>query len=371
MGPSNEHWLSLADAFSAAAVGAEEWPAVLARLASLTGSMTGQVIGFGPSPADAFMWMADPEPGWIDSIVDAGGTDPTINPRLDAGLRAPVLSLITDAEVISREERRRHPLYADFFDRVDRPYICATTLIQDGARRTGLAVLRSHRQGEISAEQRALFAAIAPYARAAIHTQAVLEQQGALLLAGALEALPAAVFIHDGSGLVRAMTPAAEALVAAGAPLGLKGGRLHIAHHEESSRLSEAIRLAVAGVGKPGDAPLSIVPVHREALPPLLLDVIPLPWRPHALGYQPRALVVVRGAERDPSRAYKLAQAAFQLTAAEAEVALRLADGESPETVAADRGVSLNTVRAQIKATYAKLGVRRQSELAARISLLR
>lgn len=53
----------------------------------------------------------------------------------------------------------------------------------------------------------------------------------------------------------------------------------------------------------------------------------------------------------------------FQLTRAEAEVATGLAEGLSIEEIAAARGVTLETVRAQIRAVYNKTDVRSRADL--------
>ncbi len=57
----------------------------------------------------------------------------------------------------------------------------------------------------------------------------------------------------------------------------------------------------------------------------------------------------------------------FGLTSAEARVALRLAVGLSLAEIADESGVSVNTVRAQLRSIYAKTGVTKQSELVATI----
>lgn len=53
-----------------------------------------------------------------------------------------------------------------------------------------------------------------------------------------------------------------------------------------------------------------------------------------------------------------------------AEVALQVAHGQTAESIAAARGIVVGTVRAQIKRLLAKLGVKRQVELVARLSQL-
>jgi DNA-binding CsgD family transcriptional regulator len=53
----------------------------------------------------------------------------------------------------------------------------------------------------------------------------------------------------------------------------------------------------------------------------------------------------------------------FGLTATEADLAARFAGRESLAGIAADRGRSMNTVRAQLKAIMAKTDTGRQAEL--------
>jgi DNA-binding CsgD family transcriptional regulator len=54
---------------------------------------------------------------------------------------------------------------------------------------------------------------------------------------------------------------------------------------------------------------------------------------------------------------------AFDLTPAEAKVAVEVSHGKTADEVAAARSVALGTVRAQIKSALAKTGVHRQSDL--------
>jgi DNA-binding CsgD family transcriptional regulator len=48
-------------------------------------------------------------------------------------------------------------------------------------------------------------------------------------------------------------------------------------------------------------------------------------------------------------------------------VALRLAEGDSREAIATERQTSVETIRSHIKKIFAKLDVRREAELAARL----
>jgi DNA-binding CsgD family transcriptional regulator len=61
-------------------------------------------------------------------------------------------------------------------------------------------------------------------------------------------------------------------------------------------------------------------------------------------------------------------QSAYELTAAEVEVALQLLSGHNPDAIASQRSVAIGTVRAQIKSILAKVGVSRQIELLVRLA---
>lgn len=64
-------------------------------------------------------------------------------------------------------------------------------------------------------------------------------------------------------------------------------------------------------------------------------------------------------------------QSLFQLSAAEAQVAVSVANGKSLLDIALERGSSEATVRTQLKAGMAKMAIHRQSEVAAIVTRLR
>ena len=71
-------------------------------------------------------------------------------------------------------------------------------------------------------------------------------------------------------------------------------------------------------------------------------------------------------AERDDRRRETLA-ASWGLTPVEARLAIHLADGGSLASYAELFSVSIGTARSQLKAVFAKTGVKRQAALAARV----
>ena len=64
-----------------------------------------------------------------------------------------------------------------------------------------------------------------------------------------------------------------------------------------------------------------------------------------------------------------LLQSAYDLTPAEAQVAIMFANGDTRELIAQERNSSLQTVRTQLKRIFDKLDIHREAELAAKLSI--
>lgn len=190
-------------------------------------------------------------------------------------------------------------------------------------------------------------------------------------LTGILEALSLAVIVCDEECKVRTLTATAAALVTSGRGLRLVEGRICALQPEDTRALHDAVRAAQRDECITESPPPRTVVVLGESLP-LVIDLFALP--PPQPGNEemrsPEVLLVARGASGGDHRRASILQAMYGLTAAETEIALRLAEGRKTEVIAQDRGVAVGTVRAQIKTVLAKMGVRRQLELAARMSQL-
>lgn len=369
---SEEHWLTLADAFQSAAVSGNGWYAALAGLAEATGSHTGQLIHIGDDATVPLNIMTDLDPSVHDVFVAMGGGDPKINPRVRAGMEAPVLRVLAESDFITPDEYARNPHYQEFAIPYNLPYICLSTLDRTPGLLTGLAVVRSKRDGHITESQRAVFTSLAPHVRAAVRTQNALEGHGATMLAGAMEALSMSAFVCDRAGFVRELTPTAEQLVRGNRGLQLKEGRLRASQPLDARELDDTIGLAAQCRVRPGLPSIRTVIVRSndQDAAPIVLDVISLPAHETELTFMPRVLVVARGAKGANERKAAILQTAFSMTSAESDIALQLCAGKTPEIIAASRKVAIGTVRAQIKALLAKAGAKRQIELVARLNQL-
>jgi DNA-binding CsgD family transcriptional regulator len=367
----DEHALAVAELFTAAAIEGD-WTEALNAFADACGAERGELIGLGADNSVPFNWIPRLDPRAIDEFVAINGGDPALNPRAMEAITAPVLRGCHHLQLSSEAELRRNFVYADFCRRWEAPFGSQATVLRDNKMTVTVATLRNQRQGGPQAMDRLAFETLAPHVHAGVRLQIALEGQGAQLMAGAFEAAGAAAFVCDGFGLVKSLTPAAEAAVWRG-PLRLKAGKLSASCPADTAALDAAIREAVSGVLSLSSSARRTF-VVRDADEPEVFEVVevaPLPRKTFALGFEPRAVVTVRRRPGDDAELSQLLRAAFGLTGAEAAVVSRLAAGQAREDIAAARGVSLDTVRMQIKRVFAKMGVRREAELFALIGRFR
>jgi DNA-binding CsgD family transcriptional regulator len=363
---SDEHWLSVVESFHSAAIGAQSWETALRGFADATGSRSAQLTGVGKDGSVLFSVLTNIDPPTFNPMFAATAS---INPRVKAASRAPVMKVISEADFISPEQCRRDRFYQEVARPLDIPFMCFATLERREKAFIALGAIRSQREEHISGAQREIFAALAPHVRSAVRTQLALESNGVAVLTGAMDALAIAVFVCDRAGRVRALTRAAEDLVSAGRGLDLKTGRLKPLCPEEERALDDAIEAAVVSRIHPGPPKLHTVVVRgrNHCTSPIVFDVFPLPSQPYQLTFEPRVLVVARGSRGAKARRAAVLQAVFALTSAEVQIAEYLVEGESADFIAAKRAVSVATVRTQIKAIMAKLGASRQVELVVRL----
>lgn len=364
---NDDQWLDVADAFANAALASEGWYGALEKLAEATGGTYGQLICIGPEAPQNNIWTVDPDVA--RGFFEEGFADPANNPRIRAGMAAPAGVVLADADFITPAAARRDPSYKWGRAR-GLGYICLSTLIQTGPNSlVGLAVNRTPAQGHASSAEKSLFGSLALQARAAVRTQMLLESSTANLLVGALDAMHVAAFACDRGRKVLALSPQAEQLVARGRFLKLRQNRLDAELSRDSAALGSAIYHAAEGPRRPGYVPLRslFLRSQQELGASLLIDILSLPRKAFSFGFAPQVLVVVRGSDRHDAPLLLALQQGFGLTEGEGKVAIQLAKGRKPEMIASDRGVSIGTVRTQIKSIYEKMGIHHQGELVARL----
>lgn len=346
----------LAGLFSRAPFDDDGWDRALKALASHTGSARAQLLALADRHA-AFNWITDSNPDDLAEFSDIGGYRPEVNYRV-AATRAP-FELSWEVHYAAARAVSTHEAYLDYVRRHDAEFGVQMVLSQRPGVLFGLAALHGDNEGPTTEVQREVFRRIGPSVLEAIRLQDTIEHQGAALLSGSLESMSTAAILLDAVGKVCGMTSAAQALLGPGT-LQVRAGVLRARRPDIEQALQRRIGDALAGsAGGPADIWLR----NGDGL--LLLDIRTLPRQDWSFGYAPRVIVTLRTPLTIDRRAAARLAEAMGLTLAEAEVVALLAQGHSRQVVARLRGVSVQTVVAQLRTIFQKCGVNREAELVA------
>jgi len=357
------------NAFLAAPFEDDGWNAALRLFARRTGSSRAQLLGLGDD-ATLFNFMPDIDPAYQREFMEIEGWRPEVNWRVAAGGRP--MEVLSEAHYDIVRQHSGTDDYEEHVRKWDGVHGCQTVLVEGEGLMVGLAALRSERDGRTAGRDRKLFAAGATYALAAVRMQQAMAQRGTAMTVGAFDAIGVAAFLIDRHGTVAALSAAAEAIVGerADGALCLRRGRLGAGRRDADPMLQTALARALNGAGAEGAMQQYWIASPRNGAPGILCELFRLPRRQWDFGFDPRVLVVARRAADIPAMRTAPLRDALGLTAAEAEIALRLANGEAREEIAAGRGTSALTLGTQIKSILRKSDVGREAELTALVNRL-
>jgi len=337
------------------------WDVALEHFTAAGGGWAGQLLGVTHSGELLYDLPHRIDPDIIREFERVAGVDPRLNPRAQILTQAPMRVMVDD-DWLSPEEQRRNPAY-DFFYKTDGPYAGIVRFQMPDRSSVIAASLRSRRAGQIGSTERRQLEALVPQLEASLRLQHRLDQQGALIAKGVVEALQLAAFLLSGDGRVIGLSSAAEALLKQQTYLSFRGGKVEALHR----RSNNALQTAIASACRP-DLSTCLAAVGQAVViqggdEPIIAEIAPLPAHANAVSLGARAMLTFPDFRADRSDPTGLLRDAFGLTAAEAEVGLAIMKGHSPTDIAAQRGVTVLTVRDQLKRVFLKAGVRSQAAL--------
>lgn len=262
-----------------------------------------------------------------------------------------------DGEVLGAERIRRAPYYQEFHLPSGLRNVSCVKLSDQPDSGIYLSLLTMAGAPPPSAGQRTLLQRLTPHLLVAARLAQRMDDM-ALELAKRnllLDQHPTRVWLLDGDSRLLHANPAAERLMGlAHPPLQAHFGRLH--GNGADTRLQAMIRQAAGKHGPPraGWLPLAELGQHG-----LLASPVPAEAPGNALFQRPLVLLTLLDNQPHPAPLAEL----FQLTPAEQRLAELLCEGLLPKECATRLGISINTVRSQLRALFRKTGTERQAEL--------
>lgn len=279
-------------------------------------------------------------------------------------MQAPELRSLDERAFQTERDGLDCPEYGELIRRSDIPYICLTNLARAPDAHIGFAVLRSEAQGNIEGEQRRSFDLLARHAQRAVRTSRAIGVREAAAIAHGLDALHAVAFVCDIDGRVMDMSRGAQDFLEAEQQLTLIERRL--IERRDGRNLSRLARV-VATDPKAVLPPLTIM--GDDDMLPLIAEFAPVPSETTGFPGAPGAIVTLRRpwshvGLRIEGQAIPL----YHLTAREAEVAIGLCMGQSPQQLANALSLGLGTVRTHVRRLFDKTGATSLAQLVAILS---
>ena len=273
-------------------------------------------------------------------------------------------TVILDQDFMTPEMLRRNPFYNDCLIRNNVPWF-AGIQFSAGAAMWALCLQRTNEQGPFAiADKRVLAAISARLTEAATLSTAI----GRIALSSATSALdgvrqPALAVDRDG----RVLDANAAAHIMVGDDIFVRNTFLGF-RDKEAARQLETFVSRMRLVPDTAELPVESFVVRRKSQRPVIVNVLPVPAAARGPFLGARAILTMTSLEPKRGLNAPTLMKAFGLTRAEAQAALLVAEGLSPEQAARDLDISVATFRAQLKAVFAKTGTHRQNELTALVS---
>lgn len=274
------------------------------------------------------------------------------------------------SEVVNEPDVADTPLYMDFM----RPQglaaewpICHLVATQNGFPMSGVVIFQREGGRAIDAGDFALLDSLVPHlARAyAIHCRLRQTRQETDALNEAVNRLPTGVLLLDAEACVVMRNRSADQILALDDGFSLTRDIPQLSDGHQNRELQKTIQACVREQRPRGASLGAVMLVNRPSgRRPFSMLVSPLlAALPGSFTNEARAIIFVADPDGGQISATAILQSLYQLTHAEAELVRLIAEGCSLERVAETRGVTMNTVRSQLKQVFSKTDTNRQSEL--------
>ncbi len=278
----------------------------------------------------------------------------------------PTLGVLTDQDVLPRNELIRTEYYNDFMRRFEMKSTLMIGLAFDGANGTSIAVTRPASREDFGQSEIAMGHALQRHLMRALKIGQELNSSQIVggALGDILEKPGRGVFLTDAKGRIRYANEAAIEIVASNDGLSDKESVLTATNRTLAKKL-EAILASAAAPERSRRTGGSLLLPRLSRKHPLSVVAMPVnaemgaPFHAGSL-----ALVCVT----DPDREMALSQQQqirdlFDLTPAETKVAMELLAAEEPKAIAQHLDLSVNTVRVHMTSIFRKTHTSRQAEL--------
>lgn len=337
------------------------WQDVMLRLVRKTGARSGIFYDHHNATGQSrILGMEGFEPDALDRYERYYGA---LDPWHKAGLSWPVGSVAQTPSLISDSELRRTEFYQDHLRPQKLFYAMGGPVERSRSHMAVFGIQGGYENGFFSPEIQALVTSLAPHFRHAYRMQEALDtvRREGMAFEAALHLLQQPVLVVDGEARLFFANAAAETLLREATLLRLAAGRIRAAHRGDVAALARALHPVPPASGHQGSGHQGSVVLRRAGdRARAIVRIMPL-RSPNRAEWSGRIALMV---ELPPMpRGLDTWAAAFHLSPAETRLWAALTAGRRLTDIAAESGVSVNTLRVQLRTLFQKTGVHRQTDL--------
>jgi DNA-binding CsgD family transcriptional regulator len=286
---------------------------------------------------------------------------------LDPFVNLPQDRVVTVNELIGDANWRESEFYQQFLKPLDILHALGADIRTEDGLECRLRVARSHRERPFSEHDKALCTVVLPHLKRAVrlHSQLELMDSERRLYAGTVDRMLVGTVTLDETGAVLKSNPVADEMLREGDGLRIVNGALRADAAVENRELQRLVRQALSGETGGMPAVVDAISITRKsARGKLGVLVRSLPRTGWSKGKRrPSVALFIRDAERKSEASREMVRRLFDLTPAEASLALALANGLTLDEAADGLHIRKNTARAHLRAIFSKIGVTRQTTL--------
>lgn len=282
--------------------------------------------------------------------------------------------VITDRDLLSPEEMKSDPFYTELLSKHGLKYFAAAMVSPDPRVEVGLSIQRSNTKSEFSEAELNLLERIGPHVERSLRLgirlmDAELSKVG---LGMALARIGIGVFVLDSVGRVLFSNPAANSLIGDG--LDIVDDYLFLKQRNSDSAITPVKKCVEIEDIENITATVRPILIHRrKSERPLTFYLLPIPVLKSTMSSfltNARAIALVLDPDSGESFEPSLIRDVLGLTLGEARLASLVGSGLRPREAAGKLGITEETARTVLKRVFSKVGVSRQTELAALMTKL-
>ena len=339
----------------------ESWPRVLGELAALAHARAGFLF---ISNNEIHHWTSSTDFGVaaLQPLVESGWVA-----RCERFTRLRAIrhgGFVTEYDLYASEEFRNDPFYRDILYPRGLGWATGTAISLPTGDAFTISLEREYTRGPVEPRFIQILDELRPHIARSALMSARLHLERAHAASATLAAIGLAALILDGTGKVLAANKLIEAM----------DGYIRWRAHDRVSLCDkpsdELLRGAIAAIALGGDKSVTrSFPVRNiDAKEAMVMHFIPIRLSARDIFVRGAAALVLTPVTLPQAPPVELVQSLFDLTPAEARVARSLASGKTVEDIAADSGISQNTVRTHVRGVLEKTGRSRQTEVVALLS---